>query len=123
MQPCTCKHGNPSCILCYATQRLCEKDELIEAMAELTDHEFETLMEVITSTDDHMLPSLDQSRQTDPPNGAIGGPFVNSCDPHDSGTKVPPDKSVNPLQPQIFSELNTSVLGKVHKIHCRYGHT
>ena len=34
-KPCTCTHGNPPCMHCYATLRLSEKDELIEAMAEL----------------------------------------------------------------------------------------
>ena len=54
-----------------------------------------------------------QSRLSDPPNGAMGDPPVNSSDPHDSRTKVPPDKSANPMQPLILSEPSNSDLGKV----------
>ena len=91
------------------------KDELVGAMAELTNHEFENPVEAITSTDDRMLPSPYQSRQSDPTNGAMGDPPVNSCDTHDSRTNVPPDKSVNPMQPLILSEPSTSVLGRFQK--------
>ena len=66
----------------YATQRS-EKVELMGAMAELTNQEFENLVETITSTDDHMLPSPDQARLSDP-NVAMGDPPVISCDLHGS---------------------------------------
>ena len=106
-EPCTCTHGDPPCIHCYATQRLAEKNELIEAMAELTNHEFENLVKIITSADDHMLPSPDQSRLNDH--------SVNSCDPHGSRTKEPPDKTAIPIRPQIFSEASSSVFDKTQK--------
>ena len=56
-----------------------------------------------------------QSRLSDPSNGAMGDPPVNSCDFHDSRTNVPPDKSANHVQTLILSEPSTSVLCEVQK--------